>query len=82
MTEADVLREEHFKRKEVRAAFVCQEYILSRREIWVAEHERVSAVLFGEQDKEAEAEKKIAMLKEKFFIKTGHEFDEVETALL
>ena len=81
MTDSDLLREEHFKRKELRATFVCQEYILSRREIWVAEHKRASAVLFGQEDEEKRLDKEIEMLKEKFFLRTGREFDDVDRIL-
>ena len=81
MTEADILREEYFKKRELRASFIYQAYLETHKAIWEAEHERAREVLFGDSDDTAEIDKKITMLKEQFFIRTKREFDEVDRIL-
>lgn len=81
MNDSDLLREEHFKRREMRATYIYQTYLETHRAIWIAQHAAASEVLFGNADKEKELEKEVETLKEQFFIKTKKEFDEVDKAL-
>lgn len=81
ITEADILREEHFKRREARVAFVCQVYLETHRAIWEAEQGVAREVLFGNQEKSKEFEQEAEKLKEQFFIRTKRDFDEVDRVL-